>query len=259
TGAFNDMPWKEQRRFTLHMLRDLGFGKTRMEQHMREEILELRDILVKNEGKPVNLSNLLASSMSNNVASLVFGRRMEFSDPQRQKLNQLIGDVGRFAGVVAWHIYFPWLKKFFDTFNIGNKGKLFRSLMTIKEFCRKEIESHESTLDPNNLRDFMDGFIVEMQKKKDDPNTTFRKEVLVDLSRLLFGAGSETVRVTLDWMLLTCVARPDVQNGIHAEIDEVIGRERFPTWQDHVTMPFTEAALTEVMRWKSIVPLNVMH
>ncbi|GBN82274.1 hypothetical protein AVEN_55473-1, partial [Araneus ventricosus] len=35
TGAFNEMPWKEQRRFSLHMLRDLGFGKTRMEEHIK--------------------------------------------------------------------------------------------------------------------------------------------------------------------------------------------------------------------------------
>ncbi|GFQ94516.1 hypothetical protein TNCT_351831, partial [Trichonephila clavata] len=35
TGAFNDIPWKEQRRFSLHMLRDLGFGKTKMEEHIK--------------------------------------------------------------------------------------------------------------------------------------------------------------------------------------------------------------------------------
>ncbi|GBO23700.1 Cytochrome P450 18a1 [Araneus ventricosus] len=56
TGAFNDMPWKEQRRFTLHMLRDLGFGKTRMEQHMKS--------LMKN-GR--NKSSLLTTDLSQKV------------------------------------------------------------------------------------------------------------------------------------------------------------------------------------------------
>ncbi|XP_035217946.1 cytochrome P450 18a1-like [Stegodyphus dumicola] len=35
TGAILGMPWKEQRRFSLHMFRDLGFGKTRMEEHIK--------------------------------------------------------------------------------------------------------------------------------------------------------------------------------------------------------------------------------
>ncbi|GBM87898.1 Cytochrome P450 1A1 [Araneus ventricosus] len=60
-------------------------------------------------------------------------------------------------------------------------------------------------------------------------------------------------------MLLVCVAYPEVQKKIHSEIDEVIGQERFPTRNDHLSMPFTEAAIAELMRWKTIVPLNIMR
>lgn len=42
--------------------------------------------------------------------------------------------------------------------------------------CRKEIREHEQSLDPNNVRDFVDGYLLEIQKKKDDPNTTFRSK-----------------------------------------------------------------------------------
>ncbi|GBN86522.1 Vitamin D 25-hydroxylase, partial [Araneus ventricosus] len=111
----------------------------------------------------------------------------------------------------------------------------------------------------NNVRDFVDGYLLEIQKKSDDPNTTFRKEVLTDLSRSFFGAGSEAVRANVDWMLLVCVAYPETQKKIHSEIDEVIGQERFPTWNDRLNMPFTEATIAEVMRWKTSVPLNLMR
>ncbi|CAL1262445.1 unnamed protein product [Larinioides sclopetarius] len=258
-GAFNAMPWKEQRRFSLHQLRDLGFGKTRMEEHIKEEIFELLERIASKEGKPVNHSYLLAPSMSNNIASLVFGKRLKYDDPERERLDHLVRDIGRFAGSVSWQLFFPWLRVVMRTFNLGNNGRLSRVMHEIRNYCRKEIQEHEETLDPNNIRDFVDGYLLEIQKKSGDPNSTFTKEVLADLSRAFFGAGSETVRVTVDWMLLVCAAYPEVQKKIHSEIDEVIGPERFPTRNDHLSMPFTEAAIAELMRWKTIVPLNIMR
>ncbi|GFT82457.1 cytochrome P450 2G1 [Nephila pilipes] len=259
TGAFNGMPWKDQRRFSLHMLRDLGFGTTRMEEHIKEEILELLQRMSENVEKPTKLSYLLAPSMSNNIASLVFGNRLKYDDPQRQRLDQLLRKVGELAGSVSWQIFFPWLREILSYFNIGSKGKLVRVLHEVKDYCRKEIKKHEETLDPNNIRDFMDGYLLEIQKKSNDPNTTFKREVLADLSSSFFGAGSETVRITVDWMLTVSAAYPRIQKRIHAEIDEVIGPDRFPTWQDRLRMPFTEAAIAELMRWRTIVPLNLMR
>ncbi|GFT21011.1 cytochrome P450 2A9 [Nephila pilipes] len=259
TGAFNGMPWKEQRRFSLHMLRDLGFGKTQMEEDIKEEILELLERMSAHVGKPTKFSYILAPSMSNNIASLVFGKRLKYNDPQRQRLDNSIGEIGRLAGSVSWQLFFPWLRKFLSYFNIGDKGKLVTVLHDVKEYCREEMEEHEKTLDPNNIRSFMDSYLIEIQKQSSDPNSTFKKEVLTDLARAFFAAGSDTVRVTVDWMLLVSAAYPRIQKRIHAEIDEVIGPDRFPTWQDRLRMPFTEAAIIELMRWRTIVPLNIMR
>ncbi|GFY75839.1 cytochrome P450 18a1 [Trichonephila inaurata madagascariensis] len=259
SGAFNEMPWKEQRRFSMHMLRELGFGKTKMEEHLKEEIQELLQRMTKHVGKPTKLSDLLAPSMSNNIASLLFGNRLKYDDPQRKKLDQSLRDIGRLVGATSWQIFFPSLSKFLNYLNVGGKGKLSVMLNEVKDYCRKELKEHEETLDPNNIRDFMDGYLLEIQKKCNDPNTTFKKEVLLDLARAFFGAGSDTVRVTVDWMLLVSAAYPQVQKRIQAEIDEVIGPDRFPTWQDRLSMPFTEAAIIELMRWRTIVPLNAMR
>ncbi|GFR24738.1 cytochrome P450 18a1 [Trichonephila clavata] len=259
TEAINGMPWKEQRRFSIHMLRDLGFGKTKMEEHIKEEILELLQRMSEHVGTPTKFTYLLAPSMSNNIASLVFGNRLKHDDPQRQKLDATIREIGKLAGSTAWQMFFPWLRKILSYFNIGSKGKLVRVMKEMKDYCRKEMKKHEETLDPNNIRDFMDGYLLEIQKRSNDPNTTFRKEVLADLSRFFFGAGSETVRITVDWMLLVSAGFPEVQKRIQAEIDEIIGPDRFPTWQDRIRMPFTEAAILELMRWRTIVPLNIMR
>ncbi|PRD33979.1 UNVERIFIED_CONTAM: Cytochrome P450 1A1 [Trichonephila clavipes] len=60
-------------------------------------------------------------------------------------------------------------------------------------------------------------------------------------------------------MLCICAAYTQVQKRIQAEIDEVVGRERFPTWQDRPRMPYTEACIAELMRWRTIVPLNLLR
>ncbi|GIY18584.1 cytochrome P450 18a1 [Caerostris darwini] len=258
TEAVTGLPWKEQKRFSLHMLRDLGFGKTKMEEHMKEEILELLDRMSENVEKPVKFSDFLAPSMSNNIASLIVGKRMNYDDPERQKLDVLVREVGRLAGSVSWQLFFPWIRVIINYFNLGDNSKLINVLHEIRVFCCKELEAHESTLDANNIRDFMDGYLLEIKKNSGDPKSTFKKDVLTDLSRAFFTAGSETVRVTLDWMMLISAAHPQVQKRIQAEIDEVIGHERFPTWQDHLSMPYTDAAIAELMRWRTIVPLNIM-
>ncbi|GFR19898.1 cytochrome P450 18a1 [Trichonephila clavata] len=259
TEAISGLPWKEQRRFSLHMLRDLGFGKTRMEEHIKEEILELLQRMSEHVGIPTKFNFLLAPSMSNNIASLLFGNRLKYDDPQRQKLDDTFREIGRLAGSSAWLMFFPWLRKILSYFNTGSKEELARMNNEIKNYCRNEMKKHEETLDPNNIRDFMDGYLLEIQKRSNDPNTAFKKEVLSDVAGAFFGGGSETVRVTIEWMLLVSAEFPEVQKRIQAEIDEVIGPDRFPNFQDRIRMPFTEAAILELMRWRTIVPLNLMR
>ncbi|GFR19905.1 cytochrome P450 2A9 [Trichonephila clavata] len=259
TEAFTGLPWKEQKRFSIHMFNNLGFGKTRMEEHIKEEILELLEIMSEHVGKPKSLSVFLIPSMSNIIASVLFGKRLKYNDPERQKLDSLLREFAKLAGTLSAQTFFPWLKPLMSYIYSKNYSRIIEVLEEIKDYCRKEIKHHEATLDPNNIRDFLDGYLLEVQKKIGDPNTTFKKGVLEDLSRGFFAAGSETVRVTVDWMLCICAAYSEVQKRIQAEIDEVVGRDRFPTWQDRLRMPYTEASIAELMRWRTIVPLNMRY
>ena len=77
--------------------------------------------------------------------------------------------------------------------------------------------------------------------------------------RAFFGAGSETVRSTTEWLLLLVAHHLDYQKRIHKEIDEVIGNERNPSWNDRLQMPFTQAFINEVFRWVTIIPLNLLR
>jgi len=77
--------------------------------------------------------------------------------------------------------------------------------------------------------------------------------------RAFFGAGSETVLTTIEWILLLIAGHSKFQEIVHKEIDTVIGKERTPSWDDRLQMPFTQSFIYEVFRWKTIVPLNILR
>lgn len=257
TGAFFGLPWKEHRRFCLHTLRDLGLGKSKMEEHIKEEISELFQHVEQNVDKPFTIRDIIAPSMSNNIATLVFGERYKYDHPIRKMMSKAVADASREAGQVAWTLFFPWLKNICKFLGIGNIDRVSKINEEMKAFVDAKIEEHEKTLKPGHIRDFIDGYLLEIEKRKDDP--TFIKPVLHDMVQAFFGAGSETVRVCIEWLVLISASHQDAQRRIQAEIDDVIGSDRLPVWLDHKTMPYTEAFIMEMMRWRTIVPLNLLR
>ncbi|GIY94318.1 cytochrome P450 18a1 [Caerostris extrusa] len=256
TGAFNGLPWKEQRKFSLQMLKDLGFGKSHLEDMIKEEIRDLLDHLAKFNGQPTLVRTVLAPSMSNNIASLVYGKRLKYDDPVRKMLDKALNDGAAAAGQVTWQLFFPWLARLLKFIGLGSEGNIARLMKENRLYTKKEIDEHERTLDPNNIRDYIDGYLLEIKKRNE---AAFCKEVLEDMIGTFFGAGSETVKLTVDWLLLTMAAFPEVQKKVHQEIDSVVGRERMPSWDEHPKMPFTQATIMELMRWRTIIPINILR
>ena len=52
---------------------------------------------------------------------------------------------------------------------------------------------------------------------------------------------------------------PDAQRAAQAELDRVVGPDRFPTLDDRDKLVFVNALLKEVLRWMTPVPLGLSH
>ncbi|KAH9378179.1 hypothetical protein HPB48_018880 [Haemaphysalis longicornis] len=71
-------------------------------------------------------------------------------------------------------------------------------------------------------------------------------------------AGTMSTTFTMWWLLLVFAKHPDtIQARIQREIDEVVGSERRPTWEDRKQLPYTLACIWEVERWKTAAPLGL--
>jgi len=55
------------------------------------------------------------------------------------------------------------------------------------------------------------------------------------------------------------IAFPEVQRRAQAELDNVIGRDRLPTFDDAPRLPYVCAVIREVLRWRPATPIGVPH
>lgn len=57
---------------------------------------------------------------------------------------------------------------------------------------------------------------------------------LIEVIKDLYAAGIETSNTTLTWSLLYMATWPEIQKKVQQQLDEVIGRERMPSYQDRL-------------------------
>ncbi|KAJ4943715.1 hypothetical protein JOQ06_006213 [Pogonophryne albipinna] len=249
----NGETWKRQRRFALSTLRTFGLGKNTMEQSICEEIRHLQEEMEKEKGEPFNPAGLFNNAVSNIICQLVMGKRFDYSDHNFQILLKYISDVFWLQGSLWGLLYesFPGVMKHLP----GPHNKMFDQFTAILEFISQEVKSHKKDLDHSDPRDYIDTFIIEMEKNKDS-DLGFTETNLAMCSLDLFLAGTETTSTTLLWALVYLIKNPDVQDKVQTEIDRVIGHNRQPSMADRTNLPYTEAVIHEIQRMGNIIPLN---
>ncbi|XP_043922149.1 cytochrome P450 2D15-like [Protopterus annectens] len=246
--------WKEQRRFTLSTLRNFGLGKKSLEERIIEEAGFLCNEFQAMKGQPFDPHVILNNAVANVICSIVFGDRFQYDDKTFLEFLHLFEEItieftgfwGQMMNVIPWAIRFP-----------GPHQKVVKIQRRIEGLLSVFIKQHKETYDPSEKRDFIDAFLAEMEKAKDDPDTSFNEGNLMFTTLDVFFAGTETTSTTLRWALLFMVLYPDIQNKIHDEIDMMIGKEKNIKTEDRVNLPFTDAVIHEVQRYADIVPTGL--
>ncbi|XP_056379798.1 cytochrome P450 2D15-like [Hyla sarda] len=243
--------WKEQRKFTLSTLRNFGMGKKSLEERVVEEAQCLCSAF-KSQKDHFNPHFLIFNAVSNVISSIVFGDRFDYDDAKFQRLLHLLhvalkGKCGILAQIlheIPILMNIPWLV-----------DRVMKPEYEVIEFLKEIVSDHHKTWNPNFTRDFIDAYLVEMEKVKEDSTSSFNEGNLLMTTYDLFVAGAETTSTTLRWALLYVILYPDVQSKVQEEIDEVIGRKRTPTMGDVLQMPYTNAVIHEVQRCGDIAPM----
>ncbi|XP_064481866.1 cytochrome P450 2J6-like [Ornithodoros turicata] len=256
--SLNGDAWTDNRRFCLQVLRDLGFGKSSMEERIREECKYLTDVIASHGGNPIDVGAYLAPSVSNNIASLVMGRRFDFDHPRRRFMDRCLNIILHNAAFFSAVDFFYLLGAALRAVSYFAAGKVSRTVEELKDYFRREIKENKETMKENEDRHFIDGYLKKIAQS--GQVTNYNNQYLLGNMINFFGAGTNTVRTTILWHLLNCARCPrEVQEKIQKEIQDVVGNERLPCWEDRLKMPFTMAVIWEMYRWRTIAPLSVVR
>ena len=106
--------WKEQKRYSLRVLRDFGFGKSSMEGVIHEELQKLTESLDQKCGKSMNMRYTFNLSIVNGLWAICTGNQMAINDP---KLIKMVKQIDRIMTITAEGKIFNWLN------NGGGRGK----------------------------------------------------------------------------------------------------------------------------------------
>ncbi|XP_022081701.1 cytochrome P450 2U1-like [Acanthaster planci] len=250
----NGERWRQRRRFSVKTLRGFGFGKRSLEARIHEEGRFFCREMERLNGQPVVLNSLLFNASSNIICAISLGTRYDYHDKAFEEqlaiMTELIEGVRLLepANIIPplWHT--RWYKR---------RRGMFKAH---EDFIREHLKYHKATLDPDNIRDMMDAYLVEMQRRIDtnDPIQHTEEGIVHSISDL-FGAGTGTLSNTTLWIIIYMLRHPEIQKKIQEEVDRAVGADGVPSTTQREEMPFTCAFLMEIQRLRPLAAIIFRH
>ncbi|XP_069901477.1 cytochrome P450 2J2-like [Globicephala melas] len=196
----NGHTWRQQRRFCLATLRELGLGKLALELQLQGEAAELAEGFHQEQGRPFDPRVHIVTSTARVIGTLVFGCRFLLEDPFFQELIQAIDFGLAFVSTIWCRDRFPWAFHRLP----GPHQEMFRYQKAVQGYICREISRHKLRT-PEAPKEFISCYLAQITKATDDPVSTFNEENLIQVVVDLFLGGTDTTATTLCWALIYVV------------------------------------------------------
>ncbi|PAV73158.1 hypothetical protein WR25_08361 isoform I [Diploscapter pachys] len=255
--------WVEQKRFTLHVLRNLGVSRNLMEERILEEFHLRLDNISPNEIIDADsLFGLITANILNRVLfSYSFDdKNLEFYFESKRKHEEHYKILGFYhLCLPKWVVKTPFLRSTLDT--------LMEPILESKHFVRANITeriraikdgTREIGEDPS---DYVDSFLLHMdklRKESGEDDSSFNLETLVANVFDLYEAGQNSTSRTLSLGFFYLLHNPRLVKKIREELRNATGGTRDVLQSDKPRTPWLNAAIN-VRLIISVVILLLWH
>ena len=207
--------------------------------------------------QPIDLNPVLCKATCTIIGYICYG---EYFDVESEDVTKLLESPIKFSKLMAYGVicdFLPWMKFLVK--------KQLQELEELLENFSKHFDNISAVrIDSYNgktMRDVSDVF----RKLTEGMNEDEKKLLKIDDNMLkchiftTFGAGFDTATHTMSYAMMIMALNPEIQKRVQEEIDNVIGRDRFPEFDDESVLPYTVATITEILRHHSLAALAITH
>ncbi|KAJ8748567.1 hypothetical protein K2173_003468 [Erythroxylum novogranatense] len=203
--------------------------------------------MFKEEEQSFTVRGILKRASLNNMMCSVFGReyRLDSVNNEVEELRELVDQGYDILGTLNWSDHLPWLSDF-DPQKI--RFRCSNLVPQVNRFVSRIISDHRAST-CKETRDFVDVLLsLKGSEKLSDA------DMIAVLWEMIF-RGTDTVAVLMEWILARMVRYPDVQSGVHDELDKVVGKSRAVVESDTQGLVYLQAVVKEVLRLHPPGPL----
>ncbi|XP_070556175.1 cytochrome P450 2U1-like [Ptychodera flava] len=248
--------WKVLRKIGYQAVRNYASGYTLERIVTKEAFPRLKKAVVDKEGEPFYPESILMLFVSHVMSNICFGHNYDLDDTEFKNIMQLTKDANDVFGNGTLADFEP-IFKYIPTKAIRQMKQVSNSWLT---FIQSKIDDHRMNMQEGGVSDVVHDVLKSQTELKDKDQADELTDVHVrQIVADIFGGGIDTTIQTMIWCVAYLVNYPDVQAKVHKEIDDIIERDRLPLLSDKAKLPYCEAVILEVMRIRTIIPLNLPH
>ncbi|EMD34420.1 hypothetical protein CERSUDRAFT_140923 [Gelatoporia subvermispora B] len=235
-------------RTTIHALTQPRVAVTYEPMQMRNAKRYILDIL----DDPTNQLEHAKRYAASFIMEVTFGKTTptSYSDPEVKTIQNVVINIGNALLPGKYLVNaFPFLK--YIPFFVSDLKKMHNTEVAL---YRKQLGMVKEKMDKGEAQACFGTYLWDNYQRMG-----LSEGEMLFLAGSMFAAGSDTTAAALGIVSMAAACYPEAQARVQAQLDEIIGRDRIPTFADRELLPEVEAFYLEVFRWRPVSVLGFAH